>query len=67
MASKKFTGKMRKTITNGYGEELKQGEDVVVFKRKQFDERGIWNGKWEYHYQSPTRRVLIRMEEFLLV
>ena len=58
---------MRETITNGYGEQIKEGEDVVVFKRKQFDERGIWNGKWEYHYQSLlTKKGLIRMREFLL-
>jgi len=67
MASKKFSGKLLKDLTNGYGQTLRAGQEVVAYRRKTFDDRGIWDGGWEYHYYSLDRKAWIRSREFLIV
>lgn len=66
MASKKFKGILTKTIINGYGQKLLKGQEVIVYRRKQYDEDNYWTGKWEFHYNNKDNTILIRVEEFLL-
>ena len=66
MASKKFSGKLLKDLTNGYGQTLGAGQEVVAYRRKTFCHRTIWDGTWEYHYHSLDGKVLIRTPEFLI-
>jgi len=66
MASQKFRGKLLKDLTNGYGQTLGAGQEVVAYRRKTFCHRTIWDGGWEYHYHSLDGKVLIRTPEFLI-
>lgn len=70
MAKRKFRGKLKETIRNAYGSELKKGQEVVVWKKREIDidknDRPYWTGKYEYHYHNLENTILIRLSEFLI-
>lgn len=66
MANKKYTGILKRTLTCGYGTKLLEGQRVIVYKRREYDENSTWTGKWEYHYHDENGKGLIRSPEFLI-
>jgi hypothetical protein len=46
--------------------EHKKGDLVRYKKYKQLDEKGIWNGEYEYHYTNLDNGCLVRTPKLLI-
>ena len=66
MANKKYKGNLKRELTNGYGDKLMKGQEVLVYKRRVYNENNTWTGEWEYHYHNIENTILIRTSGFLI-